>query len=184
MEDAELMTLLYEGNTSAYKQLFVKYYSPLCEFASHYISDDDSEELVQDLMLYIWENRENVIIEYSIKSYLFKATKFRCLNMIKKKQYHERVHTLLYEKIKDQFDDPDYYLVNELSESIEKAINELPATYKETFIKSRFGDRTNVQLAMELGVSVKTIEYRIKQSLKILRVKLKDYWPLIMFLFA
>jgi RNA polymerase sigma-70 factor (ECF subfamily) len=180
MSDHELLTLLYAGNKEAYKQLFVKYYSPLCEFASHYVSDEDAEELVQDLMLFIWENRENVVIELSVKSYLFTATKFRCLNAIKKRHYHERVHTLIYEKIKDQFDDPDYYLINELAENIEKAVNELPDVFRETFIRSRFGDCTNVQIAEALGVSVKTVEYRIRQSLKILRIKLKDYLPLLL----
>ena len=41
----------------------------------------------------------------------------------------------------------------------------------------------NLQIAEALGVSIKTVEYRITQSLKILRVKLKDYLPFIMFLF-
>ena len=44
---------------------------------------------------------------------------------------------------------------------------------------SRFGENTNVQIAQKLGVSVKTVEYRISQALKILRLKLKDYLPLL-----
>lgn len=100
----------------------------------------------------------------------------------KKQQYHEQIHGLLYEKLKDQFEDPDYYLVNELAVHIEKAIGELPDTYRETFILSRFGEKTNTEVATELGVSVKTVEYRISQALKILRVRLKDYLPLLAFL--
>ena len=71
MEENDLIMLLQKGNEDAYKQLFVKYYSPLCEYASQYISDDDSEELVQELMLFIWETKENLVIETSLKSYLF-----------------------------------------------------------------------------------------------------------------
>jgi RNA polymerase sigma-70 factor (ECF subfamily) len=170
MEDAELILKLCESDTEAYKHLFVRYYSPLVEYASQFIQDEDAEELVQDLMLYIWESREELVIESSLKSYLFTAVKYRCLSAIRKQRYHERVHGLIYEKIKGEFDDPDYYLANELAENIRKAVDELPDTYRETFILSRFGERTNVQ-----SVSVKTVEYRIKQSLKILRVKLKDY---------
>ncbi len=184
MNDPEILLLLYSGDREAYKQLFIKYYSPLSEFASQFIPDDDAEELVQDLMLHLWENREDIVVETSLKSYLFTATRFRCLNAIKKQLYHERIHSAIYERMKDQFEDPDYYLVNELSENIEKAINELPPVFRETFILSRFGDRTNVQVAEQLGVSVKTVEYRIKQSLVILRRKLKDYLPLIMMVFS
>lgn len=182
MEENELIISIRRGDQDAYKQMFMKYYSPLCEYASQYISDDDSEELVQDLMLFIWEIHEDLVIETSLKSYLFISTKNRCLNAIKKKQYQERIHNQIYEKIKDQFEDPDYYFVNELTENIQKAIESLPETYRETFAMSRFGEKTNTQIAEELGVSVKTVEYRISQSLKILRNKLKDYLPLLVFL--
>ena len=179
MDENNLTILLQQGDKDAYKQLFIKYYSPLCEYASQYISDDDSEELVQELMLFLWETRENLVIETSLKSYLFISTKHRCLNAIRKNQYHERIHTQIYEKIKDQFEDPDYYFVNELTENIQKAIENLPETYRETFAMSRFGEKTNVQIAEKLGISVKTVEYRISQALKILRLKLKDYLPLL-----
>ena len=166
MNDEQILNLLQKSDRDAYKQLFLKYYSPLCEYASHYISDADSEELVQDLMLFIWETRKMLIIGTSLKSYL------------------ERIHNHIYEKIKDQFEDPDYYFVNELTEHINKAIRELPDTYRDTFTLSRFGELTNTQIATKLGVSVKTVEYRISQALKILRVRLKDYLPLLSFLFG
>ena len=175
MEESVLLVELRRGSEIAYKQLFIKYYSPLCEYASQYISDDDAEELVQELMLFIWETRESILIESSLKSYLFIATKHRCLNFIKKNQYHEQVHSEIYEKLKDQFEDPDYYMLEDLSVQIQKAIDELPENYRETFALSRFGEQTNVQIAAMQGISVKTVEYRITQSLKILRVKLKDY---------
>lgn len=182
MTDSALLSQLYEGNESAFKELFTRYYPPLCEFASHYIRTDEAEELIQDLMVYIWEERENIVIESSIKSYLFSATKNRCLNAIKKNIYHEQVHSKIYDKLKEQFEDPDYYFINELTQNIEQAIEDLPVTYKETFSLSRFGELTNVQIAETLGISVKTVEYRISRALKILRVKLKDYLPFISFL--
>ncbi|MCD7938328.1 MAG: sigma-70 family RNA polymerase sigma factor, partial [Tannerellaceae bacterium] len=104
-------------------------------------------------------------------------------NAIKKHIYHERVHDVIYEKLKEQFEQPDYYMIDELTRQIEKAIEELPESYRETFKLSRFSDLTNVQIAEQLSVSTKTVEYRISQSLKILRVKLKDYLHLLAFLF-
>jgi len=123
------------------------------------------------------------VIEVSLKSYLFTAVKHRCLNAIKKKLYHERVHSVLRQRLKDQFDTPDYYMVEELSDLIEKAISELPESYRETFELSRFGEMSNAQIANHFGVSVKTVEYRMTQTLKILRRKLSDFLPLLAFLF-
>ncbi len=134
-------------------------------------------------MLYIWESRENIFIENAISTYLFSSVKNRCYNAIKKNIYHERVHDVIYEKLREQFEEPDYYLIGELTQHIEKAIDSLPESYRETFKLSRFGELTNTQIATQLSVSIKTVEYRISQSLKILRVKLKDYLHLLAFLF-
>ena len=173
--DAQLLFLqLQQGEEKAYRKLFIKYYSPLCEYASRYIRDEEAEELVQDLMLHIWEASGTMVVETSLKSYLFTAVKRRCLNALKLKAYHEKVHEKLYERLKDQFENPDYYLFNELSGRIEKTIRELPANYRETFELSRFGLLSNAKIAQQLNISVKTVEYRISRSLKILRIKLKD----------
>ena len=183
MEEHALLEKIRQGNKDTYNQMFVQYYSPLCEYASQFVSDADAEEIVQDMMLYIWENRKYLVVEKSLKSYLFISVKYRCYNAIRNRQSKERIHHFLYEKIKDQIEDTDYYMLNELAINIEKTIEELPDGYRETFKMSRFGEMSNASIAKQMGVSVKTVEYRITQSLKILRVKLKDYLPLLAFLF-
>ena len=101
MDDSTLIEQIQLGSKDAFKQMFIKFYSPLCEYASQYVSDEDAEELIQELMLFIWENRNSLFVEISLKSYLFMAVKHRCLNAIKRQLYHERVHSLIYDKIKD-----------------------------------------------------------------------------------
>ena len=179
MDDNNLITLLQQGDRNAYKQLFIKYYSPPLRICIPIYFWWWFWRACAGVNAFLWETRENLVIETSLKSYLFISTKHRCLNAIRKNQYHERIHNQIYEKIKDQFEDPDYYFVNELTENIQKAIENLPETYRETFAMSRFGEKTNVQIAEKLGISVKTVEYRISQALKILRFKLKDYLPLL-----
>jgi len=184
LEDKALLEKIRQGDKDAYHQMFVHYYSPLCEYASQIVSDADAEELVQDMMLFIWENRQYLVVEKSLKSYLFVSVKNRCFNAIRDRRSKERIHHFLYEKLKDQMEDTDYYMLNELAINIEKAIGELPDGYRETFRMSRFGEMSNEAIAKQLGISVKTVEYRITRSLKILRVKLKDYLPLLAFLLS
>jgi len=179
-----LLEEIRQGDKEAFNRMFLQFYSPLCEYALQYVSDMDAEELVQEMMLYVWENRACLVVEKSLKSYLFVSIKNRCYNAIRDRKLRERVHNNLYEKLKDQIEDPDYYIFNELAVNIDKAVNELPENYRETFKMSRFGEMTNAAIAEQLGVSVKTVEYRITQSLKILRIKLKDYLPLLTFLFG
>ena len=175
MDDLLLISLLQKGSTEAYKQLYVKYFAPLCEYASQFINNEDAEDLVQDFMLFIWELHENLVIETSLKSYLFVSIKHRCLNFVKKQQVHQQIHDRIYEQLKDRFEDPDSYMVNELEEMIQKTIGELPEKYRETFALSRYKGQTNEKIASGLGVSVKTVEYRISHVLKMLRVKLNDF---------
>ena len=177
-----LLEEIRQGNKDAFNRMFLHFYSPLCEYASQFVSNTDAEELVQEMMLYVWENRAYLVVEKSLKSYLFVSIKNRCYNAIRDRKLRERIHSYLYEKLKDRIEDPDYYIYNELALNIDKAINELPENYRETFKMSRFGEMTNAAIAKQLGISVKTVEYRISQSLKILRIKLKDYLPLLIFL--
>ena len=107
------------------------------------------------------------------------AVRNRCLNAIQRNKYKQVTHNYIYEKLKDTFQNPDSYMLEELSWHIEKAIGELPENYRKVFSMSRFEDYTNKEIAEQLGVSVKTVEYRITQTLKILRAKLKDYLYLL-----
>ena len=184
LDEQTILDGIRQGNKNAFNRMFVHFYSPLCEYASQFVSDADAEEIVQDMMVHVWENRKNLAVEVSLKSYLFVSVKNRCFNAIRDRKARERIHQHLYEKMKDQIESPDYYMLNELAIHLEKAINELPEGYRETFRMSRFGEMSNAAIAKKLGVSLKTIEYRITQSLKILRVKLKDYLPLLFFFWS
>ncbi len=67
---------------------------------------------------------------------------------------------------------------------INKAINSLPVNYREAFILNRFQGMTYNDIAKKLNVSPKTIDYRIQNALKILRVELKDFLPLFLLFFS
>ena len=72
----------------------------------------------------------------------------------------------------------------ELTQKIEKAILNLPESYRVAFEMHRFQNKTYQEIAEELNISSKTVDYRIQQALKQLRKELKDYLPLLLFFFA
>lgn len=169
---------IQRGDTEAFKEMFFQYYAPLCAYASRFLVDEDAEELVQDLMAYIWEARHRLQIKGSLKSYLFVAVKNRSYNAIRQQKYQKRAQFQLHEHLNEQqFDDPDFYMAKELARKIDHAVQELPDNYRQTFEMSRYGGITNAKISSELEVSIKTVEYRISKSLKILRGKLKEYIP-------
>lgn len=141
----------------------------------------ESEEIVQDVMMWLWENRKSLVADMSLKSLLFTIVRNKCLNTISHIQVKQQVHERLYAKFQEQFENPDFY-IGELMALASKAIRELPDEYRKAFEMNRFEEMTYNEIAERTGVSPKTIAYRISQALKILRTELKDYIPLLVWL--
>ena len=76
--------------------------------------------------------------------------------------------------------DTDYYQIEELTKRIKEAIDKLPESYRESFVMHRFQNMSYKEIGTQLGISHKTVDYRIQQALKLLRIELKDYLPIIL----
>ena len=135
---------------------------------------------MQDSLLWIWENRENLIIEISLSSYLYKMIYRKALNKLAHIDAAQRADTQFYEEMKEMLQDTDIYQIEELTQQIKDAIANLPESYREAFVMHRFRDMSYKEIAEILEVSPKTVDYRIQQALKQLRLDLKDYLPLLL----
>ena len=164
----------------AFDTLFRRYYPMLCAYGHRFVELEDAEEIVEDSLLWIWENRETLVIESSLNSYLFKMVYRRALNKLAHIDATQRADTRFYEEMQEMLQDTDYYQIEELAKRIEDAVAALPESYREAFVMHRFRDMSYKEIAETLGVSPKTIDYRIQQALKQLRVDLKDYLPLLL----
>ena len=169
---------LKDGNEKAFDAVYKHYYAGLCAFASQYVPTD-YEEIVQDVMMWLWENRGTIANEISLKSLLFTITKNKCINSISHRQIMYRVHEKLCQKFAVQFEDPDFYIFGELMEKLDQAIDNLPENYRKAFEMNRFDNLTYKEIADILHISEKTIAYRISQALKILRRELQDFLPFL-----
>ena len=154
----------------------------LCAYATKFVELKDAEEIVQDVMLWLWENRETQTFETSISQYLFKAVYHRAFNLIVRHQSQLRADTLFYENMQEMLQDTDFYQFEELQKRIKEAVDALPPAYREAFVMHRFDNKSYKEIAEVLQVSPKTVDYRIQQALKQLRITLKDYLPLILLL--
>lgn len=72
---------LKQGNEDAFKYIYKQHYVLLCRFANQMLADAAlAEEIVDDVIFYLWEHRDDIEIEYSIRAYLMRAVRNRCLN--------------------------------------------------------------------------------------------------------
>lgn len=182
--DAEYVKALRKGDLNAFNQLFEKYNKKLYYFAKGYLrSPEDSEELVQEVFLKIWETRENLKDQLSFNAFLFTITYNAVLKHFRKAG-RERKHleqALLYSD-KSSEDTSSFIEYSELLDITNEAIEKIPEKRREIFKLSRQTGLSNGEIAEQLQISKKTVENQIYQSLKFLREQLKDE-SLVMILF-
>lgn len=183
-EDMTLLKALQNGELKAFDSLFRKYYPMLCAYVHRFVDLQDAEEIVQEIMIWMWEKRAELMIDSSLNQYLFKMAYNRTLNLITKKEAVSRAEMMFYTKHQEMPEDINYYQLSELTKRIEEAVASLPEAYRTAFVMHRFKGMSYKDIAELMNVSPKTVDYRIQQALKLLRGSLKDYLPFLgIFLF-
>lgn len=130
-EERFLLSAMQHGDLKAYGVLFRRYYPMLCAYATKFVELKDAEEIVQDVMLWLWENRETQTFETSLSQYLFKTVYHRAINLIVRHQSQLRADTLFYENMQEMLQDTDFYQLEELQRRIREAVDaRLPLTGK------------------------------------------------------
>ena len=99
IEDTYLLTRIKAGDEGSFDTLFRKYYPALCAYGKKFIDLEDAEECAQETMLWLWENREALIIQTSLSSYLFTCIHHRIINKIHQREVKQRVETYFYEEM-------------------------------------------------------------------------------------
>lgn len=178
-----LITALKNDSIEAFELVYRSYFKGLCAFCSQYVIYSETEEIVQDTMLWLWENRSSLIVGLNLKTLLFTIVKNKALNRIDHYQVRRRVHQEIAEKYEKEFDDPDFYLENEMFSLYKRALESLPAKFREAYELNRKERLSHKEIAVRLNVSAPTVNYRIVQALKLLRLALKDYLPYLILFF-
>ena len=95
---------IYVQDFAALETLFKRFYKPLRAYAFRFVNDKDlSEDIVQDVFLYVWENREKLYVSDGFHSYLFQSAYTRCLDYFKKNLSIEKYHSHTYEKYLEDY---------------------------------------------------------------------------------
>jgi len=168
-----------EGDIKSFELIFQTYYKGLCTYAYDFLRNrEDSEEVVFDLFTDIWSDRMQINIHTSLKSYLFRSTHNRCINLIKrlditrqrKLQYASDILIMFNEVTftKEEFA-LDHLIDQELERDISQAIETLPPQCKEIFNMSRFEQMKICEIAAKLGISESTVKTQLVRAIDKLR---------------
>lgn len=173
-----LQTEIAKGCQKSFEALYRLFYAGLCKFAMQYVHQKESaEEVVNDVMIKIWNNREKLPKIENISVYLFTATKNQCLN------YREKYSSLHIQPVTGLH---EYELVNsnnvneqlewkEVYHYLNKAIESLPTQCRTVFRLVKEEGFKYKQVAEILGISSRTVETQLVRAIKKLDVALSTY---------
>ncbi len=184
LNDEELIKLLYNGNRRAFDALYYRYFAKLYSVAYKRVkSKEDAEEIIQELFTNLWIKRELININQNFSSYIFTAVKYMIFKYYRKegvqKVYAENL-SIVYSELENTTEEIIFF--NDLNLQFENAVNNLPDKSKTVFSLSRKEHKTNKEIAYQLGITEKAVEYHITKALSLLRINLKDFAALLFIL--
>lgn len=173
-----------DGDRKAFEKLFRKHYEGMHRFIWGYVqSSAVAEELAQDVFLGLWEKREQIVIQKSVKAYLFRAARNKSIDWLR----HKKIELNWEEEKKasrqsNQGVDLNKQLHNkQMLVKVKQAIENMPNRRRQVFILSRYEGFTYTEIAETLEISVSTVETHMSRALDTLRER---FLPLIMLLVA
>lgn len=181
--DSLFWEIALNDNHTAFRTLFLQFFTPLCVFAHRYIESWEScEDVVQDTFYSLWKNRKHISIRTSTRNFLITSVRNQCIDYLRKAESEQNWKQKEALSALHTHTPGDLYSCAELEARLCVALAKLPAHIREVFEQNRFEGLTYTEIAGEHRLSVKTVEAYMSKALRCLREELKEYLPLVMLL--
>jgi len=176
ISDGLLVLRIRQDDKNAFKSLYNRYSRKIYFFSLKYLrNESEAEELVQSVFINIWENRETLDANVSVKSYIYKAAVNHIYNHLKRKAIRARYTESEISK-GEIYSNQTYEQVflHDLESTLSTIVETLPSQQKKIFLLSRIEGLSYKEIAGKLDVSVRTVENQMYRSLKIIKNSLKS----------
>lgn len=176
--DHELLEMLREDNISAFDVLFNRYWKSLFIAAQVRLGDDEAaKDIVQSLLIDVWQKRNELQINTSLEQFLFGAVKRKVLNHFRSEGIRQnamehalsRMNDIIYreENLSSYFD---------LEKIVSEEVEDMPANMKRAFLL-RSDSYSVKEIAENLNLAEQTVSNNITEALKRLKRRLKIEYP-------
>jgi len=168
---------LAEGSPHAIEDLYNFYYPRLYHFSKSFLKlDEGIDDILQEVFIKIWQNRKNIKTTMSFNAFIFTITRNLLLNELRSRLNNQKIKDKvgkLAVPIEYSFIEQSEY--HDLKEKVDQAINELPIRQKEIFILSRIQGYSHKEIAEQLHITSKAVEFHIAKAIVIIRKKLLNF---------
>lgn len=190
----EIKALGEQRENIKFEDIYLSYFSKMKHFATEYvISDEDAENIVQDVFVELWENKEMLNMHMNLIAYLFTTIKNKCLNHMRHKIVVQNTATKMQEEylisLRMNLDsleafDNKLFSDQDIEKIINRALDSLPEKCRTIFFMSKIEGKKQKEIAQELNISINAVGTQIGIAYKKLRTELKDYLPIMLFLLS
>lgn len=174
--EAKIVRKLKQGDKKAFEIIFNKYKEKLYFYAFGFLhSKSETEEIVQNVFVSLWEHRSYMDDSLSIKNYLYKATVNKIYNHLKHAAIHQKYmeyKTAFSSHIDENTQKTIFH--NNLEETVESLVSRLPEKQQLIFRMSRFEGIANIDIAKKLKISIRSVENQVYRALKYIKENLKE----------
>lgn len=177
---------------SSFNGIYARYYRKSFLFVKSYTHDEVvAEDIASEALIKLWQWLQENTVE-TVGPILLSILRNKTLDYLRhesvKLQAMNRISEMQSEELSLRLSsleecNPNEIFSKEITDIVENTLQSLPRQTANIFRLSRFKNKSNREIATELNISVKDVEYHITKSLKVFRVALKDYLPLFYFFF-
>jgi RNA polymerase sigma-70 factor (family 1) len=176
---------LRAGNRQVFEEIFNTWYDPLVRYCMQRLySQEDAEEIVQDIFIKLWVRREELNYSPSLKSYLYRTALNRIINFQEHQQVRNAHRTHVLTESNHVSSESASINAKEIQWLAAEAVNSMPKKRKMVYELSRRDGLSYAEIAEKMGVSVKTVEAHLTAALVQMRTHLKDYLPVAVILLS
>ncbi|GAB1462267.1 RNA polymerase sigma factor [Pedobacter sp.] len=160
-----------EGSENIFREIY-QYFGPkVYRFAFSFLKEkQQSEEIVQETLIVLWENRQRFDESKALEPYLFTIAKRLVLDQLRKTLSTKSLRERLLVAMSEQHNETEEQIIfSDMLVFAEKAINELPKQQQVVFKLSRIEGLSYDEIAERLNLSRNTVKNHLVVAAKRLR---------------
>jgi RNA polymerase sigma-70 factor, ECF subfamily len=172
--EKEIIRKIKQGDSVAFEKVYIEHHKKIHRYIHHFLNDtEESANILQDVFISVWEMHEKLDEELPIQYLLYRITKNKVLNHLRK-TVNERYYISYCKANLTESDSSTENFVNfnELDAIIRKSIIELPERRREIFLCSMDEGLSYKEISVKLNISENTVDTQIRNALNYLRKKI------------